>query len=160
MATHWQVALWNQKARDGVVVWDYHVVLVLRPRVGCPQLQTGDNLSSNGEFPEVSARSPMNLTAWVYDYDSRLPAPCTWRGTFLFRLTHHGGVSLVSQHLAFHMTLFLLWPSDAPCNYHPPHLTPSNLQGTCQRPSHTCQAVARMTFQKIMSGAYLLCVII
>lgn len=61
-----QVALWNQKAREGVVVWDYHVVLVLRPRL----MRT--NASSNGETTEADA--------WVYDFDSRGPLPCRWLG--------------------------------------------------------------------------------
>ncbi|KAJ7083830.1 N-terminal glutamine amidase-domain-containing protein [Mycena crocata] len=46
------VALWNQRlSKDAqtVVVWDYHVVLLLRTREG---------------------------QHWIYDFDTRLPLPC------------------------------------------------------------------------------------
>ncbi|KAJ6455725.1 N-terminal glutamine amidase-domain-containing protein [Mycena sanguinolenta] len=44
------VALWNQKLREGsVVVWDYHVVLLLRSQ---------------------------DQRRWIYDFDTRLPFPC------------------------------------------------------------------------------------
>ncbi|KAJ7046632.1 N-terminal glutamine amidase-domain-containing protein [Mycena alexandri] len=47
------VALWNQKLNDeSVVVWDYHVFLLLRSR---------------------------GQQHWIYDFDSRLPFPCLMR---------------------------------------------------------------------------------
>jgi protein N-terminal glutamine amidohydrolase len=54
------VALWGQKLSlgpDYPVVWDYHCILVLRPRLN-------------------SASGP----AWVYDYDTCLAIPCCWSG--------------------------------------------------------------------------------
>ncbi|KAF8212390.1 N-terminal glutamine amidase-domain-containing protein [Mycena galopus ATCC 62051] len=42
------VALWNQKLNQSVVVWDYHVVLLLRSKE----------------------------QQWIYDMDTRLPFPC------------------------------------------------------------------------------------
>ncbi|KAI0060807.1 hypothetical protein BV25DRAFT_1788462, partial [Artomyces pyxidatus] len=50
------VALWNQKAGENLVVWDYHVVLCLRPK-------------SPGEPSLTGAQS------WIYDFDTRLPLP-------------------------------------------------------------------------------------
>ncbi|KAL5533029.1 hypothetical protein ACEPAF_4805 [Sanghuangporus sanghuang] len=52
------VALWCQKIREDVVVWDYHVILALIPRVS--RTSTG--------------RSP----TWIYDLDTRLDVPCRW----------------------------------------------------------------------------------
>ncbi|KAI0648246.1 N-terminal glutamine amidase-domain-containing protein [Trametes meyenii] len=83
------VALWSQKARDGVVVWDYHVVLVLLPRA--PH-DSGDGShiasgvgSDSGPFKLLGAHQ-----AWVYDFDTILPVPCPWReyiaGTFPYAL--------------------------------------------------------------------------
>ncbi|KAI0654743.1 N-terminal glutamine amidase-domain-containing protein [Cubamyces menziesii] len=81
------VALWNQKAaRDsdtGVVVWDYHVVLVLLPvsvPVSVPRRDGGAPHASLG-------RGEGGGEAWVYDFDTTLvPVPCPWRdyvaGTF------------------------------------------------------------------------------
>ncbi|KAK7689131.1 hypothetical protein QCA50_007822 [Cerrena zonata] len=62
------VALWCQKVRQDVVVWDYHVILVLRPR------------SRSLAEPRVDLDMhenawPSDLVSWVYDFDSRLPAP-------------------------------------------------------------------------------------
>ena len=61
-----QAALWNQKAREGVVVWDYHVILVLRPRL------LRKLASAHGEMAEADA--------WIYDFDTRCPLPCRWLG--------------------------------------------------------------------------------
>ncbi|KAJ3735469.1 N-terminal glutamine amidase-domain-containing protein [Lentinula guzmanii] len=52
------VALWNQKLSKEPgqpVIWDYHVVAVLRPR-----------------------KFSSNLHSWVYDLDTRLDLPVTW----------------------------------------------------------------------------------
>lgn len=57
------VALWHQQARAGAVLWDYHVVLVLRAR---PR--------GAGETPTAPA------ACWVYDFDSRAGVPCPWQG--------------------------------------------------------------------------------
>ncbi|PFH52422.1 hypothetical protein AMATHDRAFT_74213 [Amanita thiersii Skay4041] len=54
------VALWNQKkARESglPVVWDYHVVLLLRPR-----------------FADVASEE-----SWIYDFDADMPIPCPGR---------------------------------------------------------------------------------
>ncbi|EGN95453.1 hypothetical protein SERLA73DRAFT_186466, partial [Serpula lacrymans var. lacrymans S7.3] len=67
------VALWNQRKAafaDVAVVWDYHVILAMRPR-----------------SPFVSSAGDPAAQTWVYDYDTRLGIPCQWRdyvqGTFL-----------------------------------------------------------------------------
>ncbi|KAI0328116.1 hypothetical protein GY45DRAFT_1255775 [Cubamyces sp. BRFM 1775] len=78
------VALWNQKAaRDaGVVVWDYHVVLVL-----LPQPVRRHALRPRATAPSPHAHNGGAAEAWVYDFDTTLvPVPCLWRdyiaGTF------------------------------------------------------------------------------
>ncbi|EKM55911.1 uncharacterized protein PHACADRAFT_256845 [Phanerochaete carnosa HHB-10118-sp] len=63
---HKSVALWEQKAREGVVLWDYHVLLVLRARTLRKMCPPG------GEAAE-------RAHAWVYDLDSRAPVPCCWQ---------------------------------------------------------------------------------
>jgi len=66
-----QVALWNQKLGDPVVVWDYHVILVLKRRSAD---RPGDGLN-DGEPQEARP-----WRKWVYDLDSRLEMPCSWDG--------------------------------------------------------------------------------
>ncbi|TFK42976.1 N-terminal glutamine amidase-domain-containing protein [Crucibulum laeve] len=64
------VALLNQKAArsdDSVVVWDYHVILVLRQRD-----------SSSGVNPQEHESDQTWGQSWVYDLDTRLTMPCTW----------------------------------------------------------------------------------
>ncbi|TCD65624.1 hypothetical protein EIP91_002429 [Steccherinum ochraceum] len=68
------VALWNQQARDGVVVWDYHVVLVVRP------INHASDDPSQRDQAEVT--SDIRPSCWVYDFDTRLPMPCESTGTF------------------------------------------------------------------------------
>lgn len=65
------VALWNQKAardKDSVVVWDYHVILILEHNVKDTPNLSGDRKS------------------WVYDFDTWLQMPYSfddyWSGTF------------------------------------------------------------------------------
>ncbi|KAK7467065.1 hypothetical protein VKT23_004126 [Stygiomarasmius scandens] len=56
------IALWNQKlskTNELPVVWDYHVILVLRPRA----------LSTE-------------MSSWVYDYDTRLGMPISLKDYF------------------------------------------------------------------------------
>lgn len=63
-----QVALWYQKTArspDYPVVWDYHVILVLRPRRKEHTKETG--------HPEMHS--------WVYDFDTTLGLPHPWEGT-------------------------------------------------------------------------------
>ncbi|KAH8108170.1 N-terminal glutamine amidase-domain-containing protein [Cristinia sonorae] len=64
------VAIWCQKAND-IVVWDYHVVLVVRPRLEptLHQQDSGDNGSSD------TNRNPESPESWIYDFDTRLPMP-------------------------------------------------------------------------------------
>lgn len=60
--------LWQQKSasREDFVIWDYHVLLVLRPRT------------------TIDAKPSQELhaddIAWIYDFDTRLSNPCDWRG--------------------------------------------------------------------------------
>jgi len=66
-----KVALWYQKAaqcEEVPVVWDYHVVLLLRPRQGVEE-STGFN---------------ENDMSWVYDFDTTLPVPCPGQGKSSF----------------------------------------------------------------------------
>ncbi|EPQ58414.1 hypothetical protein GLOTRDRAFT_114844 [Gloeophyllum trabeum ATCC 11539] len=67
------VALWNQTAREGIVVWDYHVILVLRPRPA-----KIDRMDRSHDEEDAAS--------WVYDFDTQLPRPCTAKdyiaGTF------------------------------------------------------------------------------
>jgi len=68
-----QVALWHQKlaaSTDFPVVWDYHVVLILRLR---SEHMAGSQISDAADAPECE------IEAWVYDFDSLLPKPCNWK---------------------------------------------------------------------------------
>ncbi|KAJ7273567.1 N-terminal glutamine amidase-domain-containing protein [Mycena haematopus] len=51
------IALWNQKLRQSVVVWDYHVVLLLQSR---------------------------DKQHWIYDFDTRLTFPCLMKDYLAF----------------------------------------------------------------------------
>ena len=62
-----QTVLWQRKARDGAVVWNYRAVRVLRPR---------PLRKSTSHTGETAAPTP---APWVYDLDSRLPHPCPWK---------------------------------------------------------------------------------
>ncbi|KAH9842532.1 N-terminal glutamine amidase-domain-containing protein [Rhodofomes roseus] len=67
------VALWSQKAREDVVVWDYHVILVLRSR---------EHMQSSEQDPTHREGGPQRTQAagdsWVYDFDTRLAVPSRW----------------------------------------------------------------------------------
>ncbi|THH32980.1 hypothetical protein EUX98_g1205 [Antrodiella citrinella] len=64
---HKSVALWRQKAGQDLIIWDYHVVLIVRP---APHEQdTSAGISS--QQSEV-----YQLRSWVYDFDTLLPVPC------------------------------------------------------------------------------------
>ncbi|KAI0781311.1 N-terminal glutamine amidase-domain-containing protein [Trametes elegans] len=80
------VALWSQKARDGVVVWDYHVVLVLVSRTPL-NTQDGSETPVNGAPPpapsQVLPDSSAERQAWVYDFDTTLPMPCSWTADYI-----------------------------------------------------------------------------
>jgi hypothetical protein len=74
-----QVALWNQNiagSPDYAVVWDYHVVLILKARLR-------SEYSAGGESADTQED---NTEAWIYDYDTFLLKPCHWKGTFLCRM--------------------------------------------------------------------------
>lgn len=77
-------------------MWDYHVVLALKPhsRNRSSDLH-GPAAASNGPVdassPESSSltkdgrnedrdREEQAQSAWVYDFDSRSPMPCKWKG--------------------------------------------------------------------------------
>ena len=64
-----KVALWYQKAarfEGDPVVWDYHVVLLLRPR---------QTVEESAKFNENDG-----TISWVYDFDTTLPVPCPGQG--------------------------------------------------------------------------------
>ncbi|KAI0831761.1 N-terminal glutamine amidase-domain-containing protein [Trametes gibbosa] len=86
------VALWSQKAaRDGLIVWDYHVVLVLLPR-GAPLDSSAESHRSPTPVSDIQGRAePPMREAWVYDLDTTLPVPSQWKadyvaGTFPYAL--------------------------------------------------------------------------
>ncbi|KII89001.1 hypothetical protein PLICRDRAFT_592736 [Plicaturopsis crispa FD-325 SS-3] len=60
------VALWNQRAASAEgrpIVWDYHVILVLRPR-------------SNPAAVSASSADTDRRISWIYDFDTTLtPVP-------------------------------------------------------------------------------------
>lgn len=59
-----KVALWNQKVKpsNDAVVWDYHVILLIRFREA-----------------DLRERAPV----WIYDFDTRLAVPCKLQGCVL-----------------------------------------------------------------------------
>ncbi|GLB35398.1 putative btb poz domain-containing protein [Lyophyllum shimeji] len=69
------VALWNQRLAQQPhfpVVWDYHVVLLLRPHEqNLSQLDeshpTTDGITMSSQFRQ----------SWIYDFDTQLEIPCT-----------------------------------------------------------------------------------
>ncbi|TFK55213.1 hypothetical protein OE88DRAFT_1015972 [Heliocybe sulcata] len=67
------VALWNQTARPGLVVWDYHVILLLRPWQA--KNETADRKGA---------------ASWVYDFDTQLPTPCTAQEYIAWTFPIHG----------------------------------------------------------------------
>jgi len=67
------VALWSQKAREGVVVWDYHVILVLRSRDHMQSSEQDPTHREDGQQQTEPAED-----AWVYDFDTRLSVPSRW----------------------------------------------------------------------------------
>jgi hypothetical protein len=56
------------------VIWDYHVVLLLRPR-------QGSGVEESTEFNEKD-----RTRNWVYDFDTILPVPCPGQGKSYFLL--------------------------------------------------------------------------
>lgn len=62
------------------VLWDYHVILVLRPRRSASLIG-----QSPFEF-ETEGR-----LSWVYDFDTRLPIPCAWNGESCQIMLYGGG---------------------------------------------------------------------
>jgi hypothetical protein len=70
-----QVALWCQKLANEPhwpVVWDYHVVLVLRLR--------NHVFSRNGNDMRCVPAVDEITHSWVYDFDTVLDLPCTLQG--------------------------------------------------------------------------------
>ncbi len=85
-----QVALWEQKAarQEGApVVWDYHVILVLKVK-GSSFVTLRLNATSQGETEKIRNGDGLEVDAsvgnvgnWVYDFDtSIIPVPCRWDG--------------------------------------------------------------------------------
>ncbi|KAF8061574.1 N-terminal glutamine amidase-domain-containing protein [Lyophyllum atratum] len=81
------VALWNQKlAREPhyPVVWDYHVVLLLRRPTQDQILLQSE--SSQGVASGTAARTRLGQS-WIYDFDTQLELPCPLEdyleGTFM-----------------------------------------------------------------------------
>ncbi|KAL4253937.1 Protein N-terminal glutamine amidohydrolase [Abortiporus biennis] len=81
------VALWNQKHREDVVVWDYHVILVLRSSL------SSTTVSKNDESEQLDVEP----SSWVFDFDSQLSAPCPgvdyFLGTFPYVVDSTFGLS-------------------------------------------------------------------
>ncbi|KAF9533441.1 N-terminal glutamine amidase-domain-containing protein, partial [Crepidotus variabilis] len=62
------VALWSQKAApkpDGPVVWDYHVVLILKSKIF--------------QYESHGTDSGLQHDAWVYDFDTTLENPSNFQ---------------------------------------------------------------------------------
>ncbi|KAF8579499.1 hypothetical protein K439DRAFT_1637982 [Ramaria rubella] len=60
------VVLWSQslsREPDHPVVWDYHCILLLRPR-----------------SRSVAGAATSSESVWIFDFDSRLAKPCCWSG--------------------------------------------------------------------------------
>ncbi|KAH8117519.1 N-terminal glutamine amidase-domain-containing protein [Phellopilus nigrolimitatus] len=77
------VALWSQKQRTDVVVWDYHVVLMLKPLAnkssrGAGRPEANADGGPEAREPGEPGLAPDRVRSWVYDFDSRLPMPCPW----------------------------------------------------------------------------------
>ncbi|RDB24108.1 Protein N-terminal glutamine amidohydrolase [Hypsizygus marmoreus] len=70
------VALWNQKLAhepSRPVVWDYHVLLVLRPHSFAIQAHPAPiNIITSSKAPSYGQN-----TTWAYDFDTQLDLPCT-----------------------------------------------------------------------------------
>ncbi|TDL27583.1 hypothetical protein BD410DRAFT_713906 [Rickenella mellea] len=69
------VALWRHKYDDSVVVWDYHVILILKPKVEAP---VSNDDAGGSEVPVVRSDVEVERIVWVYDFDSQLGMPCQW----------------------------------------------------------------------------------
>ncbi|TFK27395.1 hypothetical protein FA15DRAFT_666479 [Coprinopsis marcescibilis] len=68
-----QVALFTQKSarkEELPVIWDYHVILILKPR----EVEEDEGLHGRNN---EEADDPPRMT-WLYDFDTRLPVPCPW----------------------------------------------------------------------------------
>ncbi|ETW85462.1 hypothetical protein HETIRDRAFT_407495 [Heterobasidion irregulare TC 32-1] len=68
------VALWMQKAATNhVVVWDYHVILILRCRISGTSAGSADReCQADGDHINTTIGG-----SWIYDFDSKLPMPCS-----------------------------------------------------------------------------------
>lgn len=84
-----QVALWNQRLAapwEDVVVWDYHVVLLLR--VKAKNLDANTNRNRNRDIDGNRAvaidASQSAEMSWIYDLDSVLDDPCPWKSASVF----------------------------------------------------------------------------
>ncbi|EIN07838.1 hypothetical protein PUNSTDRAFT_69424 [Punctularia strigosozonata HHB-11173 SS5] len=76
------VALWSQKASrdlDGLVVWDYHVVLCLRSRARPVSPPSDSEARAFGKTTD----SDSPARTWIYDFDTRLGLPCDATGACL-----------------------------------------------------------------------------
>ena len=63
--------------RKDVVVWDYHVVLLLRlASVGGLVTHTHGELGTPADLNQQVSQT------WVYDFDTRLPLPCDGKGEY------------------------------------------------------------------------------
>lgn len=72
------VALWNQKVSkhpDYPVVWDYHCILLLKPKAKTPSHGHGHGHAHGDDDQVVEEES-----SWIFDYDTRLDMPCPLKG--------------------------------------------------------------------------------
>ncbi|KAI0086626.1 hypothetical protein BDY19DRAFT_959467 [Irpex rosettiformis] len=89
------VALWNQRSSKrpemgNLVVWDYHVVLVLVLRKDCNLTrkanEESEEESGSNDSESLVGELEESTIAWVYDFDSCSEMPCSFkeyiRGTF------------------------------------------------------------------------------
>jgi hypothetical protein len=79
-----QVAMWNQQSGSsaaGLVVWDYHVFLLVRPRRGCGSGEHPPETKVDlGALGASSGTTAGGEHVYVYDVDSRMKVPCLFSG--------------------------------------------------------------------------------
>ena len=87
------MALWGQKLNvsESAVVWDYHVILVLRAKPRAPNAVRSDvhtigDPAAEGVLEmkigecEDDESKVSTCASWVYDFDSRAGMPCIMQG--------------------------------------------------------------------------------
>ena len=70
----------QKAATNHVVVWDYHVILILHRRISGTSAGSADReCQADGGHSNTTIGG-----SWIYDFDSKLPMPCSSGGLFLY----------------------------------------------------------------------------